>query len=318
MMELVIWAGIFIISLFFLVKSADYFTTASEKIGRAFGISPFIIGVTMVAIGTSLPELVTSIIAVINHSPEIVSGNVVGSNITNIFLIGGLSAILGKRLTIKHKLLHVDLPFLAASAFLLALTMYDGIFTFTEGVLSLAGMVIYLAYTITSEGSRSSAKKSPQKNAAERPKKLYAVYLTFVVSAVVIYFGAKFTVDSVIKLSELLDVGTEIIAVSAVALGTSLPELMVSITSAIKGKPEIAVGNIIGSNVFNSLAVMGVPALFSSIPIPSEILTFSLPLMLIATLYYYFIIHKREIMYWEGLMLFLFYIFFIGKIFGFF
>ena len=138
----------------------------------------------------------------------------------------------------------------------------------------------------------------------------------FIISSIFIFIGAKYTINSVIQLSELLNLGTEIIAISAVALGTSLPELMVSITAARKGKAEIAVGNILGSNIFNTFAVMGIPALFGVLIIPQSILSFGLPLMLAATLLYFFITQDNEITKWEGWMLIMFYAFFVIKLFN--
>ena len=137
-----------------------------------------------------------------------------------------------------------------------------------------------------------------------------------VVSAVFIFIGAKYTIESVIKLSEIFNLGKEIIAVSAVALGTSLPELAVSITAVRQGKPEIAVGNILGSNIFNTFVVMGVSTFFGALIIPQSILTFALPMMLIATLLFFFITQEKEVTKWEGYLLLLFYVFFIGKLFN--
>lgn len=137
-----------------------------------------------------------------------------------------------------------------------------------------------------------------------------------IVSAFFIYLGAEYTIESVIKLSKILNIGKEIIAISAVALGTSLPELMVTVSAARKGKPEIAVGNVLGSNIFNALAVMGMPAFFGTLIIPHSILTFGLPMMLVATLLYFFMTQDKEITKWEGWMLIIFYVFFIGKVFN--
>ena len=132
MPSLFFWIIVLIISLAALIKASDYFTESAEKIGLFFGMSPFIVGVTIVALGTSLPELITCIIAVLEQSSEIVIGNVVGSNIANIFLVFGITAIVGKKMTITHNIVKVDLPFLAGSAFLLAVTGWDGYFNRIE------------------------------------------------------------------------------------------------------------------------------------------------------------------------------------------
>ncbi|MAG15694.1 conjugal transfer protein TraR [Candidatus Woesearchaeota archaeon] len=320
MLPVFIWIAIFIASLIVLVKASDYFTDSAEKIGLYFGLPAFIVGVTIVAIGTSLPELVSSIFAVLNHSSEIVVGNVVGSNITNIFLILGIAAIIGKKVNVTYELIHVDLPMLIGSSFLLTLTIWDGVFTLPEALLCISGVFLYLVYTLSIEKKHKDTEiKKEMKGFLKKRKKLdWKALIVLVVSVFFIYIGANYTVESVINLSEALSIGKEIIAVSAVALGTSLPELMVTVSAARKGKPEMAVGNILGSNIFNSFAVMGIPALIGTLVIPSSILTFGLPMMLAATLLYFFITQDREITQWEGWMLVIFYVFFIGKVFSFF
>ncbi len=313
-MEILIQSAIFVISLFVLIKSADYFTTSAEKIGLFFGIPSFLVGVTIVALGTSLPELVSSIIAAQEGSTEIVAGNVIGSNIANIFLIIGVVAIIAKRMEVTYELIHVDLPLLIGSAFLLAATVWDGIFTWKEGLLCMAGILLYLCYTIvnTKEGHKWLDLKSLFKTKA---KLGWHTPTILAISAIFIYLGAKYTIDSIINLSNLLNIGKEIIALSAVALGTSLPEMMVSISAAKKGNAEIAVGNVLGSNIFNSFVVMGIPSFMGTLTIPADILSFSLPMMLMATILYFFITQDKQITRWEGGMLVIFYVFFIGKLF---
>jgi cation:H+ antiporter len=159
--------------------------------------------------------------------------------------------------------------------------------------------------------------KKEMKKELTRKKRLDAKTIAVLaVSAVFIYIGAKYTIEAVINLSEIFSLGKEIIAASAVALGTSLPELTVSIIAARKGKPEIAVGNVLGSNIFNTFVVMGVPALFGTLIIPQNIITFALPMMLVATLLFFFIAQEKEVTKWEGYLLLLFYVFFIGKLFN--
>ena len=310
MLPLLIWIIVFVASLFCLIKSSDYFTDSAEKIGLYLGLPAFIVGVTIVAIGTSLPELASSIFAVLGNSSEIVVGNVVGSNITNIFLVLGITGIIGKKLKVTYELIHVDLPLLVGSAFLLAITVWDGIFTWPEALVCIGCFILYSVYIIKTQKKQETTKP-------KKPRKLdWKTIGILIISAFFIYLGAKYTIESVIRLSEIFNIGTEIIAISAVALGTSLPELMVSITAAKKGKQEMAVGNILGSNIFNTLAVMGIPALIGVLIIPKSILTFGLPIMLIATLLYFFITQDREITNWEGWLLLIFYILFIAKLFN--
>ena len=308
------WVIIFIISLAVLVKASDFFTTSAEKIGLHFKIPPFIIGVTIVALGTSLPELISSIYAVFNGASEIVVGNVIGSNITNIFLVLGIAAIVAKKMKISFELIHVDLPLLIGSALFLTLALLDKVFSMGEAILSIIGIIIYLIYTTKIQKGHTTKKTKKEVKSLEKFQ--WHTVVILIASALFIFIGAKYTVESVINISEILNIGKEIIAITAVALGTSLPELVVSITAARKGKAEIAVGNVLGSNIFNTFAVMGIPALFGNLTIPNSILTFGLPVMIVATLLYLFITQDKEITRWEGSLLLLFYVFFVGKTFG--
>ncbi len=321
MLDLLMWIGIFIVAMLVLIKASDYFTDSAEKIGLWFGMPAFIVGVTIVSIGTSLPELISSIISVLNNSSEIVIGNVLGSNITNIFLVLGIAAIVAGKLEIFYELIHVDLPMLMASAFFVGVMLWDGTFTRGEALLCIAGFILYLLYTLSTAKDDKEIKKETKKMMKKKPKIGFKTILVLIISGFFIYLGAKYTVDSVIQISEMLNIGKEIIAASAVALGTSLPELMVSVTAARKGKPEMAVGNVLGSNIFNAFAVMGIPTLFGTLIIPQNMLTFTLPLMLvsmmlISSFLYYFITLDKEITKWEGWILIIFYVFFICKLFG--
>lgn len=321
MLTLIIWLVSLVLSLVVLVKASDIFTDSAETIGNWLKLPAFIIGVTIVAIGTSLPELASSIASVMKGSSEIVIGNVVGSNIANIFLVLGIAAIVAKKLKIKYELIHVDLPLLICSAGLLAITVWDGVFSIPEAVICLIAIAIYIIYTIRSESGGKDKEirkemKPELKKLRKRDKLKATVWIMLILSAFFIYVGAEFTVSSVIELSKLLNIGTEIIAASAVALGTSLPELVVSVTAARKGNAEIAVGNVLGSNIFNSLAVMGIPAFFGVLIIPKSILAFSLPVMLFATFLYFFTTQDKQITRWEGYMLVLFYVLYMGKLLG--
>jgi len=322
MFSMLFWPLIFLASLAVLVKASDYFTDSAERIGIAFGISPFIIGVTIVAVGTSTPELVSSILAVMKGSPEIVVGNVMGSNVTNILFILGLSAIVGKKMVTSYELANVDLPLFVGSAILLSLMVWDGAFSLAEALLCLALFIVYLLYAISVERVADEAVARSLEaggGGVGHPTKRRLdplVYLKLVLSVFFLYIGANYTIVSVVKLSEMVNIGTEIIAASAVALGTSLPELVVSVKAAAMNKPELALGNILGSNIFNALGIMGVSALFGTLVIPEIITSFVMPMMIVATILYFVIIWEKEITLWEGWMLVIFYIFFLGKLFG--
>ncbi len=313
MQNLIIWLIIFILSLFVLIKASDFFTDAAEKIGISLGISPFLIGVTIVSVGTSLPELISSITAVYQNSSEIVFGNVMGSNIANIFLIIGTASLISSPLNILYELIHVDLPLFVGSAFLLGLTVLDSNFSINEAIICILGYVVYVFYTI------SSGKEEQQSETIDTSQKSFPVkqIVIVIVSALFVFFGATYTIKSVTKISEILEIGKELIALSAVALGTSLPELIVTISAARKGNPEIAVGNVLGSNIFNSLIVMGIPRLTGKLEIPDDVLGSGLLVLLVGTILFFFVTQDKQVTRWEGLIFFIFYGWFIGNIFGF-
>ena len=310
-MELIIQIIIFIFGLAVLIKSSGYFTEAAEKVGLHFGIPAFLVGVTIVAFGTSIPELVSSFIAVAKNSSEIVTGNIVGSNIANIGFVLAIAAIVGKKLRVSWELIHVDLPLLMGSALLLAATLIDGKLVFYEAVLLLVGYIVYITYVVQAQKEH----KSKIKLSVKKEKLGWKVPAILIVSSAFIYFGATYLIDSVIKLSLILNIGKEIIAVSAVSIGTSLPELAVSLIAARKGQAELAIGNILGSNIFNSFAIMGLVGLFSSLVVPSILITLAIPIMVVLTLMYFFIAQDNEITRHEGVILLLIFLFFLGKLF---
>ncbi|NEQ76503.1 MAG: calcium/sodium antiporter [Okeania sp. SIO2C9] len=314
MPNLIIWIVIFIVSLFVLIKASDFFTDAAEKIGISLGISPFLVGVTIVSVGTSLPELVSSIIAVYQNSSEIVFGNVVGSNIANIFLIIGTASLISSPLRIQYELINVDLPLFVGSAFLLGLTVLDNNFSKNEAIICILGYVIYVLYTISSGKEEQELEKDGNRNSKKTlPTKQIAIVIA---SSLFVFLGATYTIESVTKISEILNIAKELIALSAVALGTSLPELIVTISAAKKGNPEIAVGNVLGSNIFNSLVVMGIPRLTGNLVIPEDVIGGGLLVLLAGTIMFFFVTQDKQVTRWEGLIFFLFYGWFIGNIFG--
>ncbi|HNR59393.1 MAG TPA: sodium:calcium antiporter, partial [Methanothrix sp.] len=264
-----------------------------------------------------------SVLAVVKGSSEIVTGNVMGSNVTNIFLILGLSAIVGKKMVTSYSLVNVDLPFFVGSAVLLSLMVWDGAFSLPEALLCLACLLVYLLYAVSVERvadeARARSMEELEASGVVHPKKRRLdprVYLKLFLSIVFLYIGANYTVVSVVRLSEMVGIGTEIIAASAVALGTSLPELVVSVKAAATNKPELAIGNIIGSNIFNALGIMGISALFGTVAIPATITTFVMPMMIVSTLLYFVVIWENEMTHWEGWLLVIFYAFFLGKLFA--
>ena len=326
---LIFWIIVFIISLAVLVKGTDWLLESAEKIGFAAGLSPFIIGVVIVGLGTSFPEIISSLVAVFKDVTEIVPANAIGSNIANILLIVGISVVVGGRLVVSKNLIDLDLPLLAVSTALFVGAAWDRQIVLGESILLLVLFVIYLLYTILHKEdeeemevlpSRSDRRKhitGPKKKVVQRPKVTGRDILFLILGIISLILGAKYMVDAVIELSGILAIGVGVISLVAVALGTSLPELFVSVKAARQKKPEVALGNIFGSNVFNMLLVIGVPGLFKTLILDEQTFTLGLPVLIVATVLFIISGISRKIHVYEGAMYIVLYVFFIGKLFGF-
>jgi cation:H+ antiporter len=251
-----------------------------------------------------------------------VVANVLGSNITNILLIVGLSAVVYGTLKVKRVLIDLDVPLLILSAGLLALVVYDGQVTWMEGLLLIVGYLVYLRYSL-SEHERDEVEIGEDVRVHHGFLELlrfkehrleWTLFLRLIVFGVIIYFGSKFTIDSLITIADTLAIKLGILAATVVALGTSLPELTVSLVAARHEKYEIAIGNVFGSNIFNTLMIVGTTSLFKPLTVSPEMLFIGLPFFLAATLLYAFSGINQKIHNFEGGLFLLIYILFIAKI----
>ncbi|MCF7862278.1 calcium/sodium antiporter [Candidatus Woesearchaeota archaeon] len=303
---------VFAAALALLIKSSDFFIDNAEKLGAMLGVPPFILGITVVSLGTSLPELATSLIAVFKGETEFVIGNVIGSNIANILLIVGIIAILTKKIKVEWDIIKIDLPLLLGSAILLGTMLMDRQINTIEGIILMLGFLVYIRYAFTARHKGIKIKKTKFK---------HSVYIYLALAAAGVYFGAEYTIESIIAATKLpfmqsIGIDMSIIALSAVAIGTSLPELTVSLAAARKGNYEVALGNVLGSNIFNTFFVVGIPSLFGVLHVSEITYTLALPVMLGATLLYIISTLDREVSNYEGAMFLLFYAYFIVKLFG--
>ncbi len=329
-MDLIIFIFIFAVSIFALTKGADLFLWGAEKLGIVFGLSPFVVGVTIVSLGTSFPELFTGIVAAVSGLTEIVVANAVGSNIANILLVVGLSAIVGKKLTVTKNLIDLDLPLLAAGTAIMLFVIYP--FGGPETAVSvtrigslvlIVSYLIYFIYLIKERGESKEEKKiipgrkERRELIMKEEKKEKLGFKDIMLLFVGIFFlsaGANYLIYSVINISEILGVGVGAISIVAIALGTSLPELFVSVGAAMKGKPEIALGNIFGSNIFNSFIVIGIPGLIRTLSVDEKTFYIGLPVMALATVLFVISGISRRIYSYEGAFFILLYILFILRI----
>jgi len=314
-MNILFWVSVGIVSLAVLVKSADYFVEGAEAIGAHFRVKPFILGVFLLGFGTSLPELIIGIVSAVKGTTEIVAGNVLGANTANILLILGVAAIAVKKAKINFNLLEFDIPLFITSAFIAALTMWDGIFTPFEGIFVLVIFCLYIAHTFS---ERKKEQRLIPKEIRELPRDAvrWQDIAKIAASPIFIYLGARYTVEATVVLARTLTIGTEIIAATAISLGTTLPELAVSYATVKKKKIDEMLGNIIGSNIFNILVVLGIPSLIAAISVPESTRMVTLPLMMVATAVCFVVISDRKITRGEGIALLIFYLAFMGGVLG--
>jgi cation:H+ antiporter len=313
---LIFWIAVFVVSLVALVKGADWLITSSEKIGLSLGLSPFIVGVTIVGVGTSFPELISSLVAVFKGVTDVVAANAIGSNIANILLIIGVSAVVSKRLTVTKNLIDVDLPLLAITTVLLLGVVWDKQITLGESILLLAAYGVYFLYTVFHRDTDEAG--AAKNNRSSRPKILAKDILLLGVGILGLVLGAKYMIDALVNLSAMLNVATGVIAITAVAVGTSLPELLVSAKAALQKKSEVALGNIFGSNVFNALVVVGFPGLFKRLSLDEQTFAIGVPTMALATLLFVISGISKRIHVWEGALFLAVYLLFIAKLFSWF
>jgi cation:H+ antiporter len=312
-MDILIWGGVFIASLVALVKGADWVLDGAKKIGLALGMSPFVVGVLIIGFGTSAPELVSSIAGVLSGATEIPVANAVGSNIANILLIVGISAMVARgTYQATRNLVDLEIPLLILATLFFFGVAYDGVVTTVEAFFLLAGFIIYLLYNLFhSDEQKSDIPVSPE------DKKIKALDIVLLVLGfALLIFGAKYLVDAVLVISSSVGISVGVITLLAVALGTSLPELIVSIKAALQGNAEVSLGNIFGSNIFNILFVVGVPALIKPLTIDASTLAVAIPAMIGATVLFAISGLSQKIHTWEGAFYVLLYALFVAKIFG--
>ncbi|MDD3386785.1 MAG: calcium/sodium antiporter [Candidatus Pacebacteria bacterium] len=312
-MSIILLILILVISLATLIKGADFFVNGAKSIGLKMGMSPFAIGVIIVGMGTSLPELASSIAAVFQNQTTVVLANVVGSNIANILLIVGVMALLSRKIVIRRDLLKSELPlFVIATAHFLFI-ISDGVVNKIESFLLLGTFLAYLWYIIKEPPSDieiSEDKKEKENN------NIFKSIGIILIGLIGIIAGAHFTVYSSIELASLVGIPLSVVTILGIAVGTSLPELMVSVSAVKSGDADLAIGNIFGSNAINMLLVVGIPALITNLYADEVVMELGVSILLAASVIFFVHGLSRRLMRWEGAMLLLFFIFFVIQLFN--
>jgi cation:H+ antiporter len=319
--EIIKQLAILIVGFTLLVKGADLFVDGASGIAKKFGISELIIGLTIVAMGTSAPEAAVSIAAAAKGSAGISIGNVIGSNIMNVFIILGVVAAITP-LKIERSTVRYEMPFTIIVTVLFVMMGKDGLLTRMDGAILWAGLLLYLAYLLRqakqkpaeapaqAESLAESAATVPDAaeasttpaTAAESPSIWKLIALT-IVGLAVILVSSDYAVDAAVALAKIFNISDRVIGLTIVALGTSLPELVTSVTAALRGNADLAVGNVVGSCVFNLLFVLGTSALILPIPCAPNFLSDAYVAVGATVLLLLFGFTQMKIVRWEGVLL---------------
>ena len=307
----------FVVGIYLLIKSADWIIDGSSSLSKKLGVSSLIIGLTVVAFGTSLPELVVNLFAAFKGSSEIAFGNIIGSNIANILLVLGIVAVIGN-VKIKSETVWKEIPFVLLATFVLfaltAKTFFngEGLFSWDDGLVLLALFAIFLYYIF--QTALKDKKNIGFVEDSDEPNSRIALKL--IIGLVGICLGGRWVVDGAVFIAGQFGLSEFLISATIIAVGTSLPELVVSIIAVMKKNVDLAVGNIIGSNIFNILWVLGIVPLVMPLKIP-KFIGFDIGIMFLATLLLFifmFIGKKHGLDRKKGIMFILFYVLYIAYI----
>ncbi|MDE7252778.1 MAG: calcium/sodium antiporter [Acetatifactor sp.] len=263
-MEIVLQFLLLVVGFALLIKGADWFVEGASKIADKFGIPQIVIGLTIVAMGTSLPEAAVSISAALKGNADITIGNVVGSNILNVLVILGLTSVI-RAVAVKKNTIRYEIPFtIGITALLALLGLTDNTVGRLDGVILWVFMIVYLLYLVwVSKTDKDAVEEAPEN---DKLNALWKMILMVLVGSGMIVLGSDISVDAATEIAMSFGMSERLVGLTIVALGTSLPELVTSCTAAVKGKADIAVGNIVGSNIFNILFVVGTTALITPVP----------------------------------------------------
>lgn len=292
-MNLFVQLILLVVGFVMLIKGADWFVEGASKVAGKFGIPQIVIGLTIVAMGTSAPEAAVSITAALKGSAEITIGNVVGSNILNILLILGITSVI-IALNVKKNTLYYEIPFVVVvSAVLAFMGLTDGYISTIDGIVLWILFILYLGYLflLTKKGVDTDADDVPELEEGDTAVKLLGLIL---LGGVLIVWGSDVTVDAATEIARFFGWSERLIGLTIVAFGTSLPELITSITAGMKGKADIAVGNIVGSNIFNILFVVGTTALITPVVYASGFMVDSIICIATAALLFFCVFLTKE------------------------
>ena len=298
---------LFIFGMAVLLAGGEILVRSSSRLARGLGINPVIIGLTIIAFGTSSPEFVVCLIAALKGSSDITVGNIIGSNISNIALILGISSVI-RPTKVESSILKIHTPLMILMTIFVFIICLNGYIGRLEGLIVFLFLIAIIIYSYFSYSKSTNGEKS---NPGFSGKKPLVQFLLIVVGLAALLIGARLTVDQAIIFARTFGLSELIIGITVIAVGTSLPELSTAIISAVKKEHEIVVGNIIGSNIFN-LGILGLVAIIHAVEVNPSAIKFDLPVMLALSLVIYPIMRiGSEISRLDGILLLIYYAIFI-------
>ena len=305
-----------------LVAGAELLVRGAARLAARFGISQLVIGLTVVAFGTSSPEMAVSTVAAVSGAGDIALGNIVGSNIFNILIVLGLSALVAP-LVVAREVIREQMPIMIGVSFLVLLFAWSGNVGRVEGLILFLGIIVYTWVLVTESRKESAASRAAEpmlgadpgdeRDAMGRPRQpaLLRPLAELLIGLVLLVLGSDWLVDGATTIAERFGVSQLVIGLTIVAAGTSLPELATSIVAALRGERDMAIGNVVGSNIFNMLAILGAASLIApdGIAVPPAALSFDIPVMIAVALVCLPIFFNGQVIHrWEGALLIAFYV----------
>lgn len=294
-------------SLLMLYYGANWLVNGASSLASKLGISPLVIGLTVVAFGTSTPELIVSIQAALQGNGGIAVGNVVGSNVFNIGVILGLSALCYP-IVVKAEILRIDVPVMLVTAIVFTLLFINQTISRLEGILLVASSILYTFYIIRESRKETNPDvKNEFEEGIPKARAWWIDTLLMLIGLATLMFGSNLLVDNAVSLAKLYNVSDAVIGLTIVAAGTSMPELATSVVAALKKQSDIALGNVVGSNIYNILAILGTSSIITPIYSPDIDLTDSLVMVGISVLLLPLVRTGFVLKRWEGAILIIFY-----------
>lgn len=300
-----------------LLFGGEVLIRGAVGLAKRVGISPFIVGLTIIGFGTSAPEVVVSVDAALSGSPGIAVGNVIGSNIANILLIVG-SAALFVPLAVHPDALKRDGTMMAFATVLFIAIALMGTATWYHGVVSIIVLGAYLTYSVFSDRQRNDATAQLHRDKGEQlqsglPDKVWVMLLALGIGLAALVAGSRFAVIGASAIAREAGISEEVIGITLVAFGTSLPELATAMVAAARKQADVCIGNVIGSNIFNLLGITGAAAIAAPLPFAASVVSFDIWVLLAVTvLFMWFMLAGRRIQRWEGAVLLLLYFSYIS------